>query len=239
MSWSAVASFAAPIIGGLFGKSGQASANAANARLAREQMAFQERMSNTEVQRRVADLRAAGLNPMLAYSGAASAPQGARAEMQNENTELARGISSAFQSAVQAKTLEQMDAQTRLVNENAEKVRVETDLLEPQVPWSADRAKFSQGKLEAEVQKLGAEIEQIRKNTDLRYEQIAEKKLTNEQLEKLQPILLEIRKLEEQARRLDMTRLENIENFEDLVGAQAPFLRFLIEMARGAKGVAR
>lgn len=57
--------------------------NDANARIVQAQTDFQARMANTAYRRAVRDLRAAGLNPIIAgLHGGASSPQGAAATMQ-------------------------------------------------------------------------------------------------------------------------------------------------------------
>ena len=85
------------ILGGGLGYLGMKQANAQNRDAAREQMAFQERMSSTAYQRAMEDMRKAGLNPMLAMShGGASSPSGAVSQMQNA---LGHGVNSALETA--------------------------------------------------------------------------------------------------------------------------------------------
>lgn len=90
---------AATVASALIGSKSQKATNEANVQQTREQMEFQERMSNTAHQREVADLRAAGLNPILSANAGASTPQGAAATLENPNRDLPGHIATSARLA--------------------------------------------------------------------------------------------------------------------------------------------
>ena len=108
----------ASLLGGVFG-------NKSSAKEAEKNRSFQEDMSNTSYQRAVADMKAAGINPMLsAKVGGASTPSGSQAEQRDV-------VTPAVQSAVAARTasaqLQNVEQQTRIGQEQERELRLKND----------------------------------------------------------------------------------------------------------------
>lgn len=150
-------------VAGALGLGGQFMANSANVALSRAQMRFQERMSNTAVQRRVKDLIAAGLNPMLGFEGAASSPEGSMPRMESVG---GAGVSSAVQGMQAAAAKAQLDnirADTAVKGASAVQIATQTKETESKITelgisierarWALD-AEASDWVIDRELKKL-------------------------------------------------------------------------------------
>lgn len=139
-----------PIAGDLLGVKwagrGQEKANQANQAFAREQMqqaqAFSERMSNTAYQRKVEDLKAAGLNPALAYeSGGASSPTGVTAGAQVQNVASSAYQVRQIQQAMDA-TRQSMLNETKKTDAEIKKLTADTRLSDQALTFNSINQPF-------------------------------------------------------------------------------------------------
>lgn len=153
----------------------QESANATNMQIAQNQQDFQENMSNTAYQRATADMKKAGINPMLAYErGGASTPSGATTTVQPaskggmfKNTHLQ---ASALEGVRLANETNKMQSEADL-NRQKDKTEVTqqnlNDELKKQATNSAAKAKTEQELLELTKPAVGTKSDKDAKKNQI------------------------------------------------------------------------
>ena len=167
------------LAGGALSSSGAAANNAANIAAAQQMAQFnaaeaaknrdwQERMSNTAYQRAMADMRLAGLNPMLAYQqGGAGTPGGAQGSgsaphLENALEGLGRGFTSAAKGGERALQLQQVQADTEQKYSTADMNKAATLLNNANTARSNQETATSA----AQAQKLAAETANVIASAD-------------------------------------------------------------------------
>lgn len=224
MAWiPAVVGGIADIIGGnsaaAAARRGQESANRTNILLQQRQQGWEQMMSNTEVQRRKADLEAAGFNPMLSFTSgqAASTPSVAPAHVESTTSESSRikqqSVQAGIASAMQAASLSVMQAQARKTN-------AEAAVVEGDPGASASGIENRRLELLRRVQLLGAQIDKTAEETGNVHD-------TNERASQMFSVLKDYQEAVTRGEQLDNTERKAISDLYESMKGMKGFEKFM------------
>lgn len=178
---------------------------------------WSKEMANTEMQRRVADLMKAGLNPMLAITeGSASTPSSAQASAGSKGTNFA-GAFSAAQMVKMAK--DKNAAEIAQIQANTAKTIEETKMVAEEAKYSGKSAFFRNEILYSQMQEFNEKVTQARSESEVR------------------ALMPEAQRLINRAMSLDMTEKEATAEFFKQVGEGGKWTSLLKDLLIGIRQV--